>query len=162
MYRALRMPFCLLGLAASLACAQGAHDNHEPPGRAGPPVHVSESGRYALRANAINSEFLPPGTAARHGIDRASDRGVLNLAVLEGEGTARVTVPAKVSATKDNLLGQVEEIEMREVLDNGRVSYVGTFGFAPLRNLHFTITARPAGSRETLRLQFEDRFEVRR
>ncbi len=49
---------------------------------------------------------------------------------------------------------------MREIEENGRVSYLGTFDFAPLRNLRFTVAAQPAGS-ETLTIEFEDRFVLR-
>ncbi|MBA3625829.1 MAG: DUF4426 domain-containing protein [Methylibium sp.] len=152
---------CLSG-ATVLAHAQGALDRNDAPGRAGPPVHVSEFGPYTVRASAIGSEVLPPGTAERHDIDRAADRGVLNLVILERRDGRQATVPATVTASKDNLLGQTEEIAMREVRENGRVSYFGTFGFAPLRNFRFTITAQPAGSSETLRIEFEDRFVVGR
>lgn len=159
MTRSLLVALCL-SVTTLLAHAQGALDRNDAPGRAGPPVHVSEFGPYTLRASAIGSEVLPPGTAERHDIDRAADRGVLNLVILERRDGRQVTVPATVTASKDNLLGQNEEIAMREVRENGRVSYLGSFGFAPLRNLRFTITARPAGSSDTLRIEFEDRFLV--
>uniref|UniRef100_UPI0017FC4AA4 DUF4426 domain-containing protein n=1 Tax=Methylibium sp. TaxID=2067992 RepID=UPI0017FC4AA4 len=124
-------------------------------------VHVAESGRYTLRANAIRSELLPAVSAERHGIRRAPDRGVLNLVILERRDGRRATVPARVTAVKQNLLGQSETIEMRRVDANGRVSYLGTFGFAPLRNFTFRITAQPEGSDEPLTIEFEDRFVVR-
>jgi hypothetical protein len=54
-----------------------------------------------------------------------------------------------------------EPIEMRAVEENGRVSYLDTFEFGPLRNLRFTITATPTGASEPLTIEFEDRFVVR-
>lgn len=50
---------------------------------------------------------------------------------------------------------------MRRVEENRRVSYLGTFGLAPLRNLRFTLSVRPAGSGEAVTIEFEDRFVVR-
>jgi len=151
----------LLSMTAMVADAQGARDRNDAPGRGGPQVHVAEFGRYTLRANAISSDFLPAGPAERHGIERAADRGVLNLVILESREGRQLTVPARVTAIKHNLLGQSEPIEMRAIEENGRVSYLGTFGFAPLRNFRFTITAQPAGSDAPLRIEFEDRFIVR-
>ncbi len=153
----LRFAF-ILALAVVVVVSAHATDT---PGRAGPQVHVSEFGRYTLRANAISSDVLPTSTAKRHGIEQASDRGVLNLVILEREGKRQVTVRAEVTASKDNQLGQHEEIEMRAIEENGRVSYLGTFRFAPLRNFRFTITALPAGASEPLKIEFEDRFVVR-
>lgn len=148
-------------VAAGLVAAQTPLDRNDPPGRAGPAVHVQEFGRYTVQANAVGSEVLAEGAAAQHGIERAADRGVLNVVVLERQGERRVTVPARVTAVKDNLLGQTEPIDMREIRQNGRVSYLGTFGFAPLRNFRFTLTVQPEGRSEPLTLEFEDRFAPR-
>jgi len=148
------IPAFAIGVSVSAYAADAS-------GRGRPSMHVSEFGRYTLRANAISSDVLAASTAKRHGIDQASDRGVLNLVILERQGKRQVTVRAEVTASKHNLLGQSEEIEMRAIKENGRVSYLGTFGFAPLRNFRFTITALPVGASEPLKIEFEDRFVVR-
>lgn len=87
---------------------------------------------------------------------------MLNLLILERQSDGRqATVPATVSARRDNLLDQSEAIEMRPITENGRVSYLGTFAFAPLRNFRFSISARPTGIEQPLAIEFEDRFVVR-
>lgn len=149
-------------ISAFAVCVAGSAYAADAPGREGPQTHVAEFGRYTLRAGAIRSSALPASTAEQHGIDQASDRGILNLVILKRDGKRRVTVPAEVTASIDNLLGQREEIEMRAVEENGRVSYLGTFAFAPQRNFRFTITARPEGAGEPMKIEFEDRFVVRR
>ncbi|MBA3595892.1 MAG: DUF4426 domain-containing protein [Methylibium sp.] len=156
------IPTLFLAATATVASAQGgAVDRNDAAGRGGPAVQVSEFGRYTLRANAVNSESLAPGTAENHGIERAADRAVLNLVVLERKDGRQMPVRAEVSATQRNLLGQTEAIEMREIEQNGRVSYLGTFGLAPLRNFSFTITARPVGGGEPMTIEFEDRLIAR-
>lgn len=150
-----------LAAAATFASAQGAIDRDDAPGRSGPAVHVAEFGRYTLRANAVDSEALAADAAQRHGIERAADRGVLNLVILETMNGRREPVRAKVTATQRNLLGQSTAIEMREIEWNGRASYLGTFGFSPLRNFSFTITAQPAGGGEPMTITFEDRLLAR-
>lgn len=121
-------------------------------------VQVTERGVYTLRANAIPSDRLPNSTASTHGIEPAADRAVLNVVVLERRGGQDRTVPARIDATRQNLLGQVEPIEMRAVRENDRVSYLGTFTFGPLRNQRFTVTATPDGSSESLTVEFDERF----
>ncbi len=156
MHRSL-IPALFLAAATTVAVAQGARDRDDAAGRGGSAVHVSEFGRYTLRANAVDSESLAPGTAENHGIERAADRAVLNLVILERKDGRQLPVRAEVSATQRNLLGQTEAIEMREIEQNGRVSYLGTFEFAPLRNFSFSITARPADGGEPMTIEFEDR-----
>jgi hypothetical protein len=124
-------------------------------------VHVVEGGAYTLRANAVHSDELPSSTASQHGIERAADRGVLNVVVLERRDGRQRPVRAQVHAARFNLLGQEEPIEMRAVEANGRVSYLGSFGFGPLRNMLFRVTATPAGSSDALTVEFEERFVVR-
>lgn len=158
--RLMLVAVCLSG-ASLFAQAQSPLDRYDAPGRAGPPVHVSEFGRYTLQANAVSTEALAHSTAREHGIERAADRGVLNLVILESRDGQQVPVQADVSATQHNLLNQTEAIEMREVQQNGRVSYLGEFGFSPLRNFSFTITARPVGGGEPMTIRFEDRLVTR-
>ncbi|MCY7372001.1 MAG: DUF4426 domain-containing protein, partial [Polaromonas sp.] len=111
-------------------------------------------------ANVVRSEVLSASTAMRHGIERASDRAVLNLVILERQGKRQVTLPARVTASTHNLIGQSEAIEMRAIRANGRVSYFVTFGFAPLRNFRITMTALPVGTNEPLEIEFEVRLLV--
>lgn len=152
------LPAALALLLAFAPTQIGAQDG----GRAGPQEHVAEFGAYTLRANAIPSDVLPASTARRHGIERAPDRGVLNVLILERRGDGRqVTVRATVTARKENLLDQGEAVAMRPVAENGRVSYLGTFAFAPLRNFRFSISALPSGADQPLTIEFEDRFVLR-
>lgn len=128
---------------------------------AGAAVHVLQAGRYTLRASAMPSARLAASTARDHGIERAPELAVLNVVVLERrDDGAKVTVPALVNARKENLLGQSEAEPMFEVKENGRISDVGEFGFAPLRKLHFVLEVLPAGSDDGLRTDFEDRLVI--
>ena len=84
-------------------------------------------GITALQASALRSGMLPAPTAERHGIVVAADRGILNVVVLKEEDGKQVTVPADVTGITINLLRQTEPIEMRKVIENEHVSYIGSF-----------------------------------
>jgi hypothetical protein len=143
----------LAGLAISVAATQAAAQ-----------LYTAESATHVLRVNAIVSDQLPERTAQAHGIEPAPDRGVLNAVVLrksDGAEHTAVTVASDVQALRQNLLGQREVIEMRPVVADERVSYLGTFSFAPLRNFRFMVTAAPRDGGETLRVEFDDRFVAR-
>jgi Domain of unknown function (DUF4426) len=146
----------LLSLLVSIAAAQGSIDTDIT--QHGIHSHLVKDGPYTMRASTLQSDSLTPAIAQRHGITVAPDRGILNVVVLKQQGDTRVTVPTDITAISINLLGQTEPISMREVIENDHVSYIGSFGFQPLRNLRFVINAKPRGGIEPFALEFEDRF----
>ena len=92
-------------------------------------AHEVRRGDLTLRSSTVSSERIDPATAARHGIEPGPGTAVLNVVVLRG--SAEQTVAAQVSATARSLAGVRQEIGMREVRENGRVSYLGAYDVAP-------------------------------
>jgi hypothetical protein len=160
MRKTARLAGCLPLFAASLAVAQGAVDTDIE--RHGVHSHAVISKPYKLQASALRSRMLPAPAAERHGIDVAADRGILNVVVMKEQDGKQVTVPAEITAITINLLRQTEPIEMRKVIENEHVSYIGSFAYQPLRNLRFVINALPQGGVDPIALEFEDRFVVPR
>ena len=121
--------------------------------------HSTQSGSYTLRATALKSEFIPASVAREYGFERAPDRGALNVVVLKEIPDGRsTTVPAAIKAYQRNLIGQRNEIDLRSVKQNDRISYFGTFRINHSENLRFTVEAKPQGSDDTITLEFEDQF----
>ena len=121
-------------------------------------THEVRSGQYTLRSSTVSSERIDPATAARHGIEPSSKTAVLNVVVLRG--SARETVPAEVSATARSLAGVRQEIGLREVRENGRVSYLGSYDVLPREVVDFEVEARPlqAGKSPSLVLRWRERM----
>ena len=138
----------LLAVSASWAAAQS---------------HEVRVGDIVLRSSTVASDRIDPATASRHGIEPSPHRGVLNVVVLSDEGKAQKTLLAKVSAFTRNLAGVRTDIDLREVKENDRVSYMGTYEFAPREVLDFRIEARPAGiqMKEPLTLEYRERMWAR-
>jgi Domain of unknown function (DUF4426) len=120
------VPAMLLG---GLACAAAAQ-----------PREVTR-GDLVLRSSTVASERIDPATASRHGIEPSPNRAVLNVVLLRGP--KREPVPAEVTALSRNLAGVRRDIELKEVRENERVSYVGSFEFLPKEVIDIEITARP-------------------
>lgn len=120
-------------------------------------------GDVLLRSSTVASDGIDAATASRHGIDPSPHRGVLNVVVLSEDRGGRKTLPAKVAASTRNLAGVRSDIDMREVRENDRVSYLGTYEFAPREVLDFKIEAWPAGSRaeQPLTLAYRERMWAR-
>jgi len=83
---------------------------------------------------------------------------VLNVVLLRGP--KRDTVAADVTAMSRNLAGVRRTIDLKEVRENDRVSYVGSYEFLPKEVLDFEITAKPLGPQEArpLTLSYQERM----
>jgi hypothetical protein len=98
-------------------------------------------GDLVLRSSTASSERIDPETASRHGIDPAPNRAVLNVVLMRGKN--RQTIPAEVTASSRNLAGVRRKIDMLEVRENERVSYIGTYEFLPREVVDINIRAKP-------------------
>jgi hypothetical protein len=98
-------------------------------------------GDLVLRSSTVSSEQIASAAAARHGIEPASNRAVLNVVLMRGK--EQQTVPAEVTASIRNLAGVRQSVDMREVRENERVSYIGTYEFLPREVVDVEIQARP-------------------
>jgi hypothetical protein len=142
----------LLALAATTALAQGV--NQEPASG----QHRIDG--YVVRWNTTTTGFLPREVVRRHDLV-PQGRGVLNVVVLEDEDPQKLpeSVQAEVTAQVRNLLGQVRRIEMREVEENGRFSYLGTFDVDDGDQLRFELRVQRQGE-TPLTVAFERRFLI--
>jgi hypothetical protein len=121
--------------------------------------HETRRGELTLRASTVASGMIDPATAKRHGIERASDVGVLNVLVARSRGGVLHPVPAQVEAEAWSLSGVRQKIQMREVREEDRVTYLGSYDFLPREVIDFRISAVPLGQPATpaLSLTFRDR-----
>lgn len=122
-------------------------------------AHETTRGGYTLRSSTVSSTNLDPATARKHGIEPSPTRGVLNVLVLRKRGKGQRTVHADVHAGIRGLTGATRNVPMKEVEQNGYVSYMGVYDFAPREVLDFHVTARPQGREATtLELKYRDRM----
>lgn len=123
-------------------------------------AHQVQRGDLVLRSSSVASDRIDATTAKRHGIEPSPRRAVLNVVVLSAGHGGRKTFPAQVSASTRSLAGVRQEIEMREVRENDRVSYVGSYQFAPREVLDFEIRAVPTASdrQSPLTLRYRERM----
>lgn len=123
-------------------------------------AHEIRQGDYLLRSSTVASERIDPASAAQHAIVPAASRAVLNVLVLRHGGEAGTPIAAEVTASMQNLAGVRRDISLREVKENGRVSYVGSYEFLPREVIDFHITALPAGAEPDgmLKLSYRERM----
>lgn len=122
--------------------------------------HEASRGDLVLRGSTVSSGMIDAATAERHGIPRSPDVGVLNVLLARSQGGTLRPMPAQVEAEAWSLSGVRQRLAMREVRENGRVSYLGTYDFLPREVIDFRITARPEDRPDVpaLSLAFRDRM----
>jgi hypothetical protein len=120
--------------------------------------HIEERGDHVLRASTVSASNLPDAMREEHSIPTDPNTAVLNVVVQRKADGATRNVPARIEVEARNTLGAPTPVEMREVVANGMVSYLGVYSFLPREVLDFRITAQPKGSDETVTLEFRDRL----
>lgn len=149
----------LAQLLTVLAKAQAPANGQGTIGEVQPSGGEAVSNGYVLRANAIQSTFLPEAMAEQQGVEPADDKGIVNVVVLEEqENGGQSTVPAEVTVVQEDLAGQRHTLDMHASEEAGYVSYFGTFTYDHHTNFRFHVTAEPEGSNERLTVEFEDAF----
>jgi hypothetical protein len=119
-------------------------------------------GEFVIHYNALSTDVLVPEVAQRYGITRSKSQVLLNVAVLKNvAGTAAQPTTAKLTAHARNLNNQLSTLEMREVLDQGAIYYLGTTRVSDGDTLTFTIDVVPEGTGKPLRVEFRQEFFTR-
>lgn len=124
-----------------------------------PAQQAEEFGDYIAHYNALNTNLLPPEVASAFGIQRSSNRALLNVAVLRrGDGEADSAVAAVVEASARNLTGQRRDIEMTEMRDGDAIYYIGTFRVHREETMDFSIRIQPEGASRAHEFTFRQQF----
>ena len=129
---------------------------------AGPPAaaqaHVKNSGEYRIRASTTSAANLPLAMRQKHDIPSDPGTAVLNVTVLRNDAGTFHNVAAKLDVDVHDLLGARSTVDMREVVGDQRISYLGVYRLLPRAVLDFRITAQPEGTERTITLEFRDRL----
>jgi len=117
-------------------------------------------GEYVVHYNALNTKLIPPQVAKGYGIQRSSNRALLNVTVLKKVmDTPGTPVGAQVTAVGKNLTGQLREVKIREIKDpEGAIYYIGDFPVHNMETFNFTITVAVKGEDEPLLVKFRQQF----
>lgn len=115
---------------------------------------------YRVRWNTTVTGFLPSEVIETHTL-RPSGRGVLNVVILKDAPDQQppTTVAAGVSATVTDMVGRVRPLDLREISENGRTSYLGTFDVEDGQLLRFDLQVTVPGVKTTT-FDFQRRFSI--
>lgn len=116
-------------------------------------------GDYEVHYNAVRTDLVTQDVARAYGIERSTNRVLLNVSLLRKSADGRTTpVDGKVSATAHNLNGQVKDLELRRITEGDSVYFIGEVGITGNEILVFNITGTPTGASDVLTVQFKREF----
>ncbi len=105
----------------------------------------------------LRTDELTADIARVYGIQRSSNRVMLNVTVLrkEAEHAPRKPVEATVAVDAYNLNGQLKDIDMRRVSEGEAIYSIGEVSIAGTEILVFDINVTPAGRVGAVQRQIE-------
>lgn len=106
----------------------------------------------------FNSSYVAPEVAANVGLERAPDKGVLNIAVQRETPDGPVPVDARVTGTVKTLIEQKTPLNFIRVEEENALYFVANYG-APTRSiLRFDIDIQPEEGGPVHTLNFQKEF----
>ena len=118
-------------------------------------------GDYVIHYNAFRSDVLSADMAKAYNLTRRNNRLILNIAVLKKVlNTTGTPTAAKVTGHIKNLLGQMENIEFREIKEGTAIYYLAESQFSEGEMLKFELKIIPEGSTRATDIKFEKRFST--
>ena len=115
-------------------------------------------GEYTVYYQAVNSTFINADIAEHYGIVRSDRRAFLNISVSKTTGSTMTAVTAAVSGGKRNLLGQVGDIDFREIREENAIYYIGEFEYSNAEIVRFTINVQPEMTGQSHEIRWETRM----
>lgn len=150
-------------VVAIAALASAACDNApQPTAPLAQPSNETfqDFGSYELHYNALRTDMLSPDIARAYGIQRSTNRVMLNVTILrkEADQAPRKPVEGRVTVDAYNLNGQLKNLEMRRVSEGEAIYYIGEVPISGTEILVFDISVVPSGETNPLKVKFKREF----
>lgn len=153
----------LVSLCMLLAIGLLAACGERPQAKAPPAQELSETsqnfGNYTIHFNALRTDQLTPDIARSYGIQRSTNRVMLNVTLLrKQDGGPAKAVDGTVLVGVHNLNGQTKSMEMRRIAEGDAIYYIGEVSISGTEILVFEIDATPAGETAPLSVKLQREF----
>ena len=145
-----------LSLIGLLSACGGATESAAVPEAQPAGATSADIGDHVVHFSAQSTDQLPPEVARAYNIVRSKNRAMLNVSVLrEADNTA---VAATVTVKTVNLTGQLKNITMRQINEQGAIYYIGEAPVANRETLIFDISVKPEGVDSPSDVRFKRQF----
>ena len=118
-----------------------------------------EFGDYVIHYNAFRSDTISPEVAKQHNLPRASNRVLINIAVLKKDmGTTGKPSNATITGHASNLTGQLKRLAFKKITEGNAIYYLAETKISDGEFLKFDVKVMPEGENRASRLRFNKRF----
>ncbi len=126
-----------------------------PASGEGEQVHDADG--YRIHYSAIPSTAIGESIARHYGITRDNRHGLLTVTVLrKGDGDGdESSVRARIQASSQSLIGQRQNIALRETGNADAISYIGEFRIRGEETLRFELVVQPDGQARPIPVRFQ-------
>lgn len=105
---------------------------------------AADLGTHWVHYSVVNTSQLAPEVASAIGVQRSASRALLNLAVLrKNDHGMDQAVRAQIQVQAVNLAGQRRDIELREVVEQDAIYYLGSFRIHNEERIRFRVSVLP-------------------
>jgi len=142
-------------LALLAACGGPGNDATVPQALPAEATFV-DIGDHIVHFNAGPTIDLTPEIAQTYDFVRSKSRAMLTVSVIEKSNNS--PTPAEISVNVRNLTGQLKNMVMRTITEQGSIYYIGDTAVANRETLTFVITVTPEGVDQPTDVQFSREF----
>jgi len=156
-----RIPGVVLAGLAALVAACGQPSQSAKAAQAEPSNETFQDfGNYVVHYNAVRTDALTPEVARSYGIQRSTNRVMLNVTVLkkDAERGPRKPVDATVQVNAYNLNGQLKPIDVRRISEGEAIYYIGEVSITGTEILVFDISVTPNGEKNPFKMKLKREF----
>jgi len=114
------------------------------------------SQKYDIHYNAFNTMIVTPDVAQTYGFTRARNRALLNVSVIDK--VTRKPLPAVVTGTRTNIIGQVLPLEFQQIKEQNAIYYIAQLRFTEEEMWRFELKIQPDLNAKAIPLKFSQTF----
>jgi hypothetical protein len=117
-------------------------------------------GDYTVHYSAFTTDQLTPEVANYYKIPRSKNRVMVNISVLKknADNILGKPVRAKITGEAKNLSEQLKELQLREVIEDNAIYYIGDTPINNEETLRYTFHITPEGEASSYQLSFQEQF----
>ncbi len=115
-----------------------------------------ESPKYSIHYNAFNTMMVTPEIAQNYGFTRARNRALLNISILDT--STKEALPAVVTGTRSNIIGQVLPLEFQQIKEENAIYYIAQLRFTEEEMWRFELQIQPDLNAKPIPLKFSQIF----
>jgi len=114
------------------------------------------SQKYDIHYNAFNTMIVTPEVAQTYGFTRARNRALLNISVIDS--ATKKPLPAVVTGTRTNIIGQVLPLEFQQIKEQNAIYYIAQLRFTEEEMWRFELKIQPDLNAKAIPLKFSQIF----